>query len=79
MRAVCGFTTAKIAYAFLVSEAAVVQRLVRARRKIGATHPYRLPTDDELEARLGEVLAVLYLMFNEGYRTSGGAASAWRD
>lgn len=80
LRAVCGFTTAEIAHAFLASEAAVAQRIVRARRKIVAANiPYRMPPDDELEERLGEVLAVLYLMFNEGYLTSGGTTPTRRD
>ncbi len=80
LRAVCGFTTAEIARAFLASETAVAQRIVRARRKIVAAHiPYRIPRDDELEERLGEVLAVLYLMFNEGYLTSSGTAPTRRD
>jgi predicted RNA polymerase sigma factor len=80
LRAVCGFTTAEIANAFLASEAAIAQRIVRARRKIVAAGiPYRLPSDVELDERLGEVLAVLYLMFNEGYLTSGGAAPTRRD
>lgn len=80
LRAVCGFTTAEIAHAFLASEAAVAQRIVRARRKIVAAHiPYRIPADEELEERLSEVLAVLYLMFNEGYLASSGATPARRD
>lgn len=80
LRAICGFTTAEIAHAFLASETAVAQRIVRARRKIVAANiPYRMPPDDELEERLGEVLAVLYLMFNEGYLTSGGTAPTRRD
>lgn len=80
LRAVCGFTTAEIAHAFLVSETAVAQRLVRARRKIVAAHiPYRVPSDDELEQRLSEVLAVLYLMFNEGYMASSGTTPMRRD
>jgi RNA polymerase sigma-70 factor (ECF subfamily) len=80
LRAVCGFTTAEIARAFLASETAVAQRLVRARRKIVAANiPYRMPSDDQLGERLGEVLAVLYLMFNEGYLSSGGAAPTRRD
>ncbi|HEU5368604.1 MAG TPA: DUF6596 domain-containing protein [Ktedonobacterales bacterium] len=79
-RAICGFTTAEIAHAFLTSEATVAQRLVRARRKIVAANiPYRMPSDDEMEARLNEVLAVLYLMFNEGYLTSGGPTPSRRD
>jgi RNA polymerase sigma factor (sigma-70 family) len=80
LRAICGFTTAEIAHAFLASETAVAQRLVRARRKIVAANiPYRMPSDDELGERLGEVLVVLYLMFNEGYLASGGGAPARRD
>jgi predicted RNA polymerase sigma factor len=80
LRAVCGFTTAEIAHAFLTSEATVAQRIVRARRKIVVANiPYRLPSDDELETRLNEVLAVLYLMFNEGYLASGGASPSRRD
>ena len=80
LRAVCGFTTAEIAHAFLVSEAAVAQRIVRARRKIIAARiPYRIPSSDELDERLSEVLAVLYLMFNEGYLASGGEVPTRRD
>ena len=80
LRAVCGFTTAEIAHAFLASEVAVAQRLVRARRKIVAANiPYRMPTGDELDERLGEVLAVLYLMFNEGYLSSSGITPTRRD
>jgi RNA polymerase sigma factor (sigma-70 family) len=80
LRAVCGFTTAEIAHALLASEAAVARRIVRARQKIvQAAIPYRVPQDEELDERLGEVLAVLYLMFNEGYLTSGGASPVRRD
>ena len=80
LRAVCGFTTAEIAHALLASEAAVARRMVRARQKIvQAGIPYRIPRDEELDERLGEVLAVLYLMFNEGYLTSGGSAPSRRD
>ncbi len=80
LRAVCGFTTAEIAHAFLTSEATVAQRIVRARRKIVAANiPYRIPGDEEFDERLGEVLTVLYLMFNEGYLTSGGVTSTRRD
>ena len=80
LRAVCGFTTGEIAHAFLASEAAVAQRIVRARRKIVAAGiPFRMPDDDEWEGRLGEALAVLYLMFTEGYLTSGGPAATRRD
>jgi RNA polymerase sigma-70 factor (ECF subfamily) len=80
LRAVCGFTTAAVAGAFLLSEAAVAQQVHRARRKIvQAGIPYRVPRADELAPRLDAVLAVLYLMFNEGYLSSGGGDPARRD
>ena len=80
LRAVCGFTTAEIAHAFLASEAAVARRLVRARQKIvQAGIPYGVPRDEDLDERLGEVLAVLYLMFNEGYLSSAGSIPMRRD
>jgi len=80
LRAVCGLTTAQIARAFVTSEATIAKRIVRARRKIvDAGIPYRAPGPDELEERLGEVLAVLYLMFNEGYLASAGGSPASRD
>jgi RNA polymerase sigma factor (sigma-70 family) len=68
LRVVCGLTTAQIARAFLTPETTVAQRITRAKRKItDAGIPYRIPDPDELGGRLGEVLAVIYLMFNEGY------------
>jgi RNA polymerase sigma factor (sigma-70 family) len=68
LRVVCGFTTAQVARAFLVSETAVAQRITRAKRKItDAGIPYRVPDPDELASRLAEVLAVIYLLLNEGY------------
>jgi RNA polymerase sigma-70 factor (ECF subfamily) len=68
LRAVCGLTTAQIARAFVVPESTVAQRITRAKRKISdAGIPYRVPDADELNARLPEVLAVIYLVFNEGY------------
>ena len=80
LRAVCGLSSAEIARAFLVSEATLAQRLVRAKRKIAAAAiPYKLPRDDELDARIGQVLAALYLMFNEGYLASRGGSPARRD
>jgi predicted RNA polymerase sigma factor len=80
LRAVCGLTTAEIAGAFLISEAAVAQRIARARRKVVAAGiPYRIPAGDEMAERLNEVLAVLYLMFNEGYLSSGAGAPARRN
>src|SRR5215831_10949106 len=75
LRAVAGLTTAEIAHAFLAQESAVAQRIVRAKRKIvTAGVAYRVPAGPELAERLDEVLAVLYLMFNEGYLASSGAA-----
>ena len=78
LRTVCGFSIGEIARAFLTSEPTIAQRLVRARQRIArAGIPYRVPSDAEVEERLGEVLAVLYLVFNEGYLASG--ADAGRD
>jgi RNA polymerase sigma-70 factor (ECF subfamily) len=68
LRVVCGLTTAQIARAFLVSETTVAQRITRAKRKITeAGIPYRVPDPNELGARLRQVLAVIYLLLNEGY------------
>jgi RNA polymerase sigma factor (sigma-70 family) len=73
LRAVVGLTTSEIARAFLVPEATIAQRIVRAKRKIvTAGIPYRVPSAQELGERLDEVLAVLYLMFNEGYLATEG-------
>jgi RNA polymerase sigma factor (sigma-70 family) len=80
LRAVAGFTTQEIAAAFLVSEPTMAQRIVRAKRKIVAANiPYRVPDAAELPSRLEAVLAVLYLMFNEGYLSRGAAAGMRRD
>jgi RNA polymerase sigma factor (sigma-70 family) len=80
LRAVVGFTTPEIAAAFLVSEATVAQRIVRAKRKIvDAGIPYRVPAGADLAARLDGVLSVLYLMFNEGYLSRGAEVAMRRD
>jgi RNA polymerase sigma-70 factor (ECF subfamily) len=77
LRAVFGFTTEEIARAFLASEAAVAQRIVRAKRKmVSAGIPYRMPAPEQFAERLSEVLAVLYLLFNEGHLATAGGT--WR-
>ncbi|HWI74740.1 MAG TPA: sigma-70 family RNA polymerase sigma factor, partial [Baekduia sp.] len=73
VKALGGLTTAEVARAFLVSEPTMYQRLTRAKRKIAAARiPYRVPPPDLLPERLGGVLAVVYLVFNEGYAASSG-------
>src|SRR5215472_13674861 len=80
LRVVCGLTTAEIAAAFLTSEPTMAQRLSRARKALrdsGAV--VRIPEPEELAGRLDEVLAVIYLLFNEGYLASAGRTPARRD
>jgi len=80
LRVVCGLTTGEIAAAFLVSEQAMAQRLARARKALRDTGAdVRIPDPDQLGGRRDEVLAVIYLVFNEGYLASAGRTPARRD
>ena len=75
LRAVGGLTTAEIARAFLVPESTMAQRISRAKQTIKSSNvPFRMPTNRDRGARLSAVLHVLYLIFNEGYTTTSGAA-----
>jgi RNA polymerase sigma factor (sigma-70 family) len=74
LRMVGGLSTGEIAHAFLVGEATVAQRIVRAKRSLAeARVPFEVPRADQLAPRLASVLQVIYLIFNEGYSASAGA------
>ena len=73
LKLLAGLTTAEIARAFLVQEATIAQRIVRAKRTLAAAHvPFEIPRREELAARLSSVLEVIYLLFNEGYAATAG-------
>lgn len=79
LRIVSGLTVSEIAHAFLVSEAAMEQRITRAKRRVAAGDvPFEAPGAVERAERLGAVAAMLYLLFNEGYSASGGATQIRR-
>jgi RNA polymerase sigma-70 factor, ECF subfamily len=74
LREVCGLTTEEIAKAFLTTPRTLAQRIVRAKAKIRETRiPYEVPSPQELQERLGAVIQVIYLVFNEGYSAAAGA------
>src|SRR5579863_8139544 len=74
LREVCGLTTEEIAKAFLTTPRTLAQRIVRAKAKIREERiPYEVPTPEELPERMGAVLQVIYLVFNEGYSAAAGA------
>lgn len=76
LRLLGGLTVAEIAHAFLVQETTMAQRITRAKGKIKAAHiPYRVPSEADLRERVAGILAVVYLVFNEGYLASSGEES----
>lgn len=80
LREVCGLTTEEIARAYLTTPPTLAQRIVRAKAKIRAAGiPYEVPPRDALAERLGSVLHVIYLVFNEGYAASSGASLTRHD
>ncbi|MDB5442111.1 MAG: polymerase ECF-type sigma factor, partial [Phenylobacterium sp.] len=77
LRVVSGLSVKQIARAFLVGEAAMEQRITRAKRQVGAGGvPFETPTPEERDARLTAVMAMIYLVFNEGYSTAAKEAAA---
>src|SRR5262245_31709511 len=73
LKTLCGFSVIEISRAFLTSEAAISKRVTRAKQKIQEAHvPFEIPVGGELARRLESVLQSLYLLFNEGYKASGG-------
>src|SRR5215813_9319893 len=73
LKSLCAFSVIEISRAFLTTEAAIAKRLTRAKQKIQDAHvPFEIPVGDELARRLESVLQSLYLLFNEGYKASGG-------
>ncbi|HAP76306.1 MAG TPA: RNA polymerase subunit sigma-24, partial [Acidimicrobiaceae bacterium] len=80
LRLLGGLTVAEIAQAFLVPETTMAQRITRAKKKISvAKIPYRVPSAEDLAQRVNGVLAVIYLVYNEGYLSSSADASPIRD
>src|SRR3954466_26337 len=80
LRLLGGLTVAEVAQAFLVPETTMAQRITRAKKKIAAANvPYRVPEAADLPERLGGVLAVLFLVFNEGYLATGDGAPVRAD
>ncbi|WP_265445444.1 RNA polymerase sigma factor [Flexivirga meconopsidis] len=80
LRLLGGLTVAQIAHAFLVPETTMARRITRAKKKIKSAHvPYRVPSADDVQTRLAGVLAVLFLVFNEGYLSSTGEATVRAD
>ena len=80
LRLLGGLTVAEVAQAFLVPETTMAQRITRAKRKIKDAHiPFRVPAADDLPTRLAAVLAVVYLVFNEGYLSSSADADPVRE
>ena len=74
LKTLCGFSVTEISRAFLTTEAAIAKRLTRAKQKIQeARVPFEIPVGDELTRRVDSVLQSLYLLFNEGYKASGGS------